>query len=156
MATFAAATLATQAAVVGATAAVVGTAVSLDASRDAAEASKERGQVASASQKNRDAAAIRQQAREERIRRAKIAQVSVATGTSGSSREFGATSALQTQFSASAGNVAGQQKTAEGISGLNQDIADANVRGAAGGALKSLGSMTFNAAGGFDNLFKGS
>lgn len=135
---------------------VVGTAVSIDATRDAAKASKERNKVQTASQKAQDSASLRQQARQERIRRAKILQAGENTGTSGSGREVGSIAALRTQVSANEARVAGQQNTAEGIGELNQDIADSQVQQALGQGIKSIGSSAFSATGGFDNLFKGS
>lgn len=135
---------------------VVGTAVSIDATRDAAKASKERNKVQTASQKAQDSAALRQQARQERIRRAKILQAGENTGSGASSREVGSIAALQTQVAANVGRVEGQQKTAEGIGKLNQDIADSQVQKGLGQGIKSIGSSAFSTTGGFDNLFKGS
>lgn len=135
---------------------VVGTAFSIDASKKSARASKERGKVVSAAQQNEDAAALRNQARQARIKRAKIAQTSENTGSGGSSRELGSISSLTTQVNANQARLSGQQNTAGAITGLNEDIADAQVQGAIGSSISSLGSSAFSATGGFDNLFKGS
>lgn len=140
--------------VVAAVTAVVGLAVSVDANNDAKEARKEANAVSSASQKNEDAARLRQQARAARIQRAKILQASEAQG--GGSRDSGAISSLSTQLGEQQGRIGGQQKTAQALGGLNQDLANANTQAAAGKVISSIGMNAFETSGGFDNLFKGS
>ena len=141
-------------AITAAATAIVGTAASIKSSRDAASAQRERGRVISASQRSEDAARLREHARAARRERARILQTSETLGIAGSSAETGAISALQTQVSANVARVSGQQKTAEGVSSLNQDLADAQVLGTLGRGVQSLGSQSFSAAGGFDNLFR--
>jgi len=141
-------------AITSAIVAVTGIAISAEAASKARKATKERGEVQSAEQRNRDAAALRQQAREERIKRARILQASEEAGTGGASREIGAVSALRTQVSANVGRIAGGQRTAAGISDLNQDIASAQAQQQLGAGLTSVGQFAFSEFDGFDNLFK--
>ena len=139
---------------VAAVAVVVGAAASIGSAVVSAKAQDKARDLKTASQRIEDASRIRKQAREARVRRSKILASAEATG--GGSRESGAVSSLSTQLSANVGRVAGQQKTAEALGGINQDIANAQVVGAAGSALQSVGSSAFSATGGFDNLFKDS
>lgn len=139
-------------AVVGAVAAVVGAGVQFKASRDVASAQRERGKVVGAQQRGEDRANLREQARQERIQRARIAQAAETTG--GGSREIGATASLSTQVSANVGRIRGQQTAAEGVSDLNQDIASAQVQKSLGAGIQQIGTTAFTTAGGFDTLFK--
>jgi hypothetical protein len=142
-------------AVTTAIAAVVGTAVSIDAANKSAAAQKERNKVTNATQKAEDARNIRQQAREERIRRAEILQASESTGASGSSAEAGAVASLGVQVAENKARVSGQQLAAQGIGQSNQAIADAQVQSQLGQSITSISSQAFSEAGGFDTLFKG-
>lgn len=142
-------------AVTTAIAAVVGTAVSIDAANKSASAQKERNKVTNATQKAEDARNIRQQAREERIRRAEILQASESTGASGSSAEAGAVASLGVQVAENKARVSGQQLAAQGIGQTNQAIADAQVQSQLGQSITSISSQAFSEAGGFDTLFKG-
>lgn len=135
---------------------VVGTAISVDASRKSAKVQEEQGKVQGASQKIEDASRLRKQAREARVQRSRILAQSEATGSGGSSREGGALASLGTQLDANKGRVAGQAKTADIMTGLNADLAGAQVQGAVGGVVAGIGMSGFQAQGGFDNLFKGS
>lgn len=144
------------AAIIAITGAAVGTAVSVDAANKSASAQKERNKVANATQKAEDARNIRQQVREERIRRAEILQASENTGASGSSAESGAVSSLSVQVAENKARVSGQQIAAAGIGRANQDIADAQVQSQLGQGLTEIGLQAFSEAGGFDSLFKGS
>lgn len=135
---------------------VVGTAVSVSANRKSAAAQKEQGKVQGASQKIEDASRLRKQAREARVTRARVLAQSEATGSSGSSREGGALASLGTQLNANIGRVAGQAQTADALTGLNSDIANAQVQAAVGSTISSIGMTGFQGQGGFDNLFKGS
>lgn len=137
---------------VAAVAAVVGTVTSISASQRQARLAEEAGEVSTASQKIEDAAQLRKQAREARVQRARILQASETTGSG--SRESGAISSLSTQLGEQQGRVAGQQATAEGLSGLNTGIAKAGVTKSLGQSVQSIGSYAFEKTGGFDNLFK--
>lgn len=139
--------------IVAALTAVVGLGISVSASAEQAGLTKEAGKITTASQKIEDAANIRRQAREARIQRARILQAAEESG--GGSRESGAISSLSTQLSEQKGRVAGQQATAETLSGINTGIAKAGVTKSLGGVVKAVGSFAFTESGGFDNLFKG-
>lgn len=132
----------------------IGTALQFKASVDAADAQEEASEISSAQQRIRDAEALRKQTRQAAVQRARIQQSAEATGTSGSSTETAALSSLSTQVSANVGRVRGQAQTADVLSGLNRDVADARMLSAAGGVIKSTGGQVFSAQGGFDNLFK--
>jgi hypothetical protein len=128
----------------------VGVAITVDASRKAAKAQKEQGKVQAASQKIEDASRLRKQAREARIQRARILAQSEATGATGSSAQGGALSSLGTQLNTNVSRVAGQAQTADALTELNSDLADAKLQGAYGSAIASVG----NAGGGLNNLFE--
>jgi len=136
---------------VAAVAAVVGTVASMQASSKQARLQKEAGAVSTAAQKAEDAAQLRRQAREARVQRARISQQAETSG--GGSREAGAISSLSTQLGAQQGRLAGQQATAESLSGINNQIAQTQELAAFGGALTVLG-MSSGAAKGFENLFE--
>ena len=140
--------------VVAAVAAVAGLAVSVDANEKQASASRERGRVSGAAQRIEDNKNLREQARKTRIRQAQIDAASETQGTSGSSSSIGASSVLNTQVSSNVSRVSGQQLASQGISNLNSDIANAQNRGAIGGAISNIGTSAFDKLGGFDNLFK--
>jgi hypothetical protein len=133
--------------------AVVGIGVSAKGQSDARREQKEGRAVQSAAQLNEDIAAQRRSAREERIKRAQILQAAEGTGASGSSKQVGAISSLTQQAAANISRQGGQQLASEGISKVNQNIADAQTLQAFGGALKQVGGSAFKATGGFDNLF---
>lgn len=135
--------------------AVVGLGVSIKSSNDAKDAREEAQAVQGATQRNEDAAALRRAAREERIRRAQITQAATSTGAGGSSLESGAIASLSQQTASNIARVGGQQLAAQGISQANQDLADARTLGAVGQSLTNLGNQSFQASGGFDNLFRG-
>ena len=133
---------------------VAGTAISLKGTADAASASKERGKIQTASQRNEDVSRNRQAARQARIKRAQIEQAAEGLGTSASSSTGGAVGSLSTQVSENKARLEGQQLTAQAISKQNQNVSDAQVTQAFGGAVSSVASAAFSATGGFDNLFK--
>lgn len=135
---------------------VVGTAVSIDASRKSAVASKEKGQVMSAQQRVQDRSTQRQAARAARIKQSQIAQAAETSGVAGSSSEASAQASLSTQVAANQARISGQQLGAANITSLNADMADAQVQGAIGAGITSVGSFAFSASGGFDSLFKDS
>lgn len=127
-------------------------AVNANVNANRAEATqKEQGRVSAAAQKIEDASRLRKQAREARIQKARILQASEESG--GGSRESGAISSLGTQLGANQGRMAGQQNTANTMTGLNQDLANSNKNIALSNSIKGLGMQAFNTAGGFDTLF---
>lgn len=110
--------------------AVVGTYFAFEAkedAKDAARAQKEANRVTTAQQKVTDIEARRQKVREARVRRAKIEQASANLGTQGSSGEIGSLGALTTLTQTSLAQSKGVQKTAETVSVLSQEAADAQI-----------------------------
>lgn len=102
----------------------------------------------------------RRQVREERVRRARIIQASVNTGTASSSGEAGALGALSTNLSGGLGASVGGEARAGRIGGFLQQSANAQAgiqRGqntaALGNQIYGLGSTIFSAAGGFGTMF---
>ncbi len=132
---------------------VVGTAITVDANKASQRASKRRAETVSASQKNADAAALRQQARETRKERARVLQASQNLGTVGSSKEAGAIADISGQQAASFSNVSAQQLASAGISAESQKMADANTRAGYGQVISKAGAFAFSETGGFDSLF---
>lgn len=141
-------------AVTAAVAAVVGTTASVVGQAKSASAQREAGRISSAQQRIEDRNTRREQARQERIRRAQILQSGEALGTTGSSTESGAISSLSTQVSANSARLEGQSTAAQAITAQNQNAANAQVVGTLGRGVQTLGSQAFSEAGGFDELFK--
>ena len=139
---------------VAAVAAVIGLGVNVATTAKSNRLQKEKGEVVSATQRSEDASRLRVQARQARVERARILQVSETAG--GGSREGGGIASLSTQLSANQARVSGQQQAAQVIGSINQDIAQTQVTKAVGQVVQSVGSFAFAEAGGFDNLFKGS
>jgi hypothetical protein len=127
--------------------------LTIGAQRRQAAAQREQGAISTATQQARDAANLRQQAREERVQRARILAASESQGAG--SRTVGATSALGTQVASSQSNVLGQQASVEAINRQSNIISKAQLDQALGKAIISTATTAFNAGGGFDNLFKG-
>lgn len=144
------------AAVIAAVAVGAGTAISIDASRDQAKIAKEKGKQQSAQQRVQDRSTQRQAARSARIKQSQIAQAAETSGVAGSSSEASAQASLSTQVAANQARISGQQLGAANITSLNADMADAQVQGAIGAGITSVGSFAFSASGGFDDLFKDS
>lgn len=91
---------------------------------------------------------VRQQVREERIRRATIMQSAQNTGVGGSSGELGSLGALQTSIGANIGSMARQQASANAVGNLMQSAADKEAAGARGAAIGSFASSVFSAGSG--------
>lgn len=138
----------------GAVLAVAGTLYSAKQGSDAASAARERNRVATASQQNQDTAALRRQARQARIQRARMLAASESIGAGGSSAQTGGVASLAQQSASGAANIASQQHTAGVIGGLNQDIAGSQQRAGYGQVVSGIGNQVFQAKGGFDNLFR--
>lgn len=132
---------------------VAGTAIQVDANKASQRASKRQRETTAASQKNQDAAALRQKVREQRIKQAQIAQASEGLGVSGSSMQTGATSSLAQQTAGSFANVSAQQMTVAGINRESDKIASAQTRAGYGKIVSDVGSFAFSQMGGFDALF---
>lgn len=124
----------------------VGVASAYEQSRQASAAAKDRkraGQVSQAEQAAQQTANRRQQIREERVRRAQIVQSSVNTGVSGSSGELGSQSALGSLISGNVAATSRQVNSSAAIGNLQQNAADADLKGATWGAIGSIGSSIF-------------
>jgi len=108
----------------------------------------------------------RQQLREERVRRGKLMQAGVNTGTAYSSGEAGAAGGLSTQLSSNLGSNLGAVQAATNISNNSQEAATImgnaenaarsnNVQASIWSGVGSLGGSVFQASGGFNSLFSG-
>ena len=109
------------------------------------EDAEEVGKAEAAAQRNEQ---IRQQVREERIRRATIMQGAQNTGVSASSGELGSLGALQTSIGANIGSMARQQASANAVGNLMQSAADKEAAGARGAAIGNFASSVFSAGAG--------
>lgn len=116
--------------------------------KSAAKSRKEAGRVSQAEQAAAQTASRRQQIREERVRRAQITQSSVNTGVSGSSGELGSQSALGSLISGNLAATSRQTNASAGITSLQQNAADADLRGATAGAISGIGGSIFGLAAG--------
>lgn len=87
-----------------------------EAQKDAAAEQKEANKIKTAQQKAADLAAIRQKAREARIRRAQIIAAAEGAGVSGSSGESGAISGVTQNFGIQTAFQAGQAQASQAIS----------------------------------------
>lgn len=132
--------------------------------RRSAEANRRAQEGAQSEQRAANAQAAaedrRRQVREERVRRARIIQSSVNTGTTSSSGEAGALGALSTGLSQGLGASVGGEARAGRIGGFLQDAASASAgiqrgqqRTALGNQIYGIGSTIFGAAGGFGTMF---
>lgn len=104
---------------------------------------------------------MRQQAKEERIRRARIMQSAENTGTDVSSGVSGALGALSSNLSSNIGSNLGSFRAGQNIGMYNQAAADAQTRAgnymsrsSMWGQIGSFGTSMFGAAGGFNTLIK--
>ncbi len=155
-------------AAIAAAAAVAGTAVSISAQdsarKQAHQAADEQRKVRSeqmAANAQQAAEAQRQQVREARVRRARILQSGVNSGTEFSSGEMGSLGSLATGFSENTGNIAGGYDRGVAISNYSQNAADftfasqsSQQTAATASQVSQLGGSIFNAAGGFNTLGK--
>tara|TARA_R110000737_G_scaffold281613_3_gene288220 strand:- start:441 stop:872 length:432 start_codon:yes stop_codon:yes gene_type:complete len=118
--------------------AAAGTVASGIQARKASKARREGQAVSTASGNIRDKLARRRNAREERVRRARLVQQSETAGATGSSGMIGATSALGASFGASAAAQRGDAMGAMGISAANERAASATSKGQLFGSLADL------------------
>mgnify|MGYP005989381607 CR=1 FL=1 len=93
--------------------------------RKASRAQKRANAIATAQGQADDAAKRRANVRKERVRRAQVLQASQAQGTTGSSGEIGAQSALTTGVASANAAIRGTQNTNMFVSQFNQVAADA-------------------------------
>lgn len=153
-------------AMVGLAVAAVGTAGSLymqsqanSAAQDAAKAQRKAAGVQVAQNASQAAAERRQQAREERIKRAQIMQAAENTGTASSSGEVGALGGMNTQLGANIGFNQSMINLGRQQTQFSQMAADANTRanqysnyGSMFQQAGSLGSGLFSSVGGWKAL----
>jgi hypothetical protein len=88
----------------------------------------------------------RQQVRQDRIKRAQIAQSAQNSGVSMSSGEFGAGGALSTQIGNNIGSISEGQNTANGVSARLQSAQNASNQAATFAQVGQLASSTFSFA----------
>lgn len=96
--------------------------------RDAAKVQKESTAVSSASEQVASRTQTRQQVREDRIRRAQLAQQAENTGAGGSSGLAGTAAALSTNLAVNQAYTAGSAATANNLTSLNQQATDLNLQ----------------------------
>ncbi len=128
--------------------------------RAAAEVQKQAQLEQKAGQAQQAAAERRMQVREERMRRARIAQSSASTGVAGSSGALGAAGGLSSQFASNLGFNLGAQASASRLSDFGQQAADHLTAAQSKmntanqfGQIAGLSTSIFGAAGGFNSLF---
>lgn len=104
----------------------------------------------------------RAQIREERIRRARITQASINTGTAGSSGELGSIGNLATQLNTNIGMNLGAINASNNISQFNQNAADFEAsaqdnlfKAGTWGQVSQSAMSLFGASGGFSSMFSG-
>lgn len=105
--------------------------------------------VSNATETNRNAVSRRAAAKEARLRRARIVNSSANSGTTGSSGEIGATSAINASFGAAVAQQQADILAAKGLTNINDNIA--NIQGDAQNKINSIESK-FNQFSGFLNL----
>ena len=108
--------------------AVVGGAAAHEQSRKAASQAKKGRKTARAGEAAVEAQNIRQQVREERVRRAQIIAASETSGASGSSSEAGSLSALRTSVGSNIAFSKGQTEVSDAVSRKLQQSADSTTR----------------------------
>lgn len=130
-----------------------------DAAYASAQEQKKAGQESKARNAAQAASERRQQIREARVRAARIQQAGENTGTAGSSAEFGALGAINTQLQSNTAFNVGQVSSANRTSDFLQNAADFNTQmqqelasAAVGKTVSDIGSSIFSASGGFSNF----
>lgn len=106
----------------------------------AARLQKKAAATSSAEQRAQQQAALRQQVRAERVRKAQIIQASQNDGVTNSSGSLGAQSSLGSMIEGNIASLTRQGNTATAISGYNQGAADATARGNMWGQIGSVAS----------------
>lgn len=122
------------------------------ASNEAAKDQKEANKVKTATQRAADIAAMRQKAREERVRRARIQQAAENTGVGGSSGEVGALSAIQTNLASANAFQAGTAAAAGSVTRRLNSAAGHEQDAAKWGQIQGIANTVFGATGG--SLYK--
>lgn len=109
------------------------------AAKEAANERKRSERTAQNARMNKEFETRRQQIRQERVRRAQIAQQSENTGVTMSSGQIGAESAINTQVGANISAIRGDTLASQAIGYYNQKAADADFRGQVAQATGQLG-----------------
>jgi uncharacterized membrane protein YebE (DUF533 family) len=112
--------------------------------QQAANAQKKAGQVQQAEQTAQKQNEIRNQVRQDRIKRAQILQSSQNSGVSMSSGSIGSQGALGTQIGTNIGQISRNASSMQGVSFFNQQSADASSRAATFGQVAGLATSGFN------------
>lgn len=136
--------MATGIAIAGAVAAIVGTGVSVYSSIRAAKAQKKARKVQSRRYREDQRRQRRQQLREGRIRRAAALNTGVQIGGDDSSSLAGGLASLSSQVSGNLATSHRDTRFSETMSGIKQDISDAQQLGELGGAVAKLGGTAFS------------
>lgn len=118
------------------------------ASNEAAKDQKEANKVKTATQKAADIAAMRQKAREERVKRARIQQAAENAGVGGSSGEVGALSAIQTNLASARAFQAGTAAASGSITNRLNSAASHEQDAAKWGAIGQVANTVFSATSG--------
>lgn len=108
------------------------------AAKKAADAQREQNNIATAAEKNKNAAARRRALREARIRQSQVQQASVNSGVTYSSGELGALAAISTNTSAAIGEQGADVLTSEGITRQSNIEAKAISTAKRWGAISSI------------------
>lgn len=119
-----------------------------EASRESAKEQKEANKVKTASQKAADLAAVRQKAREARIRRAQILANAENAGVAGSSGETGAVAGVTQNFGIQTAFQAGQSSASSAISGHLNEAAKYEADANKWQMIGSIANSVFGATGG--------
>lgn len=127
--------------------AVLSTAFSAQQQRKAAKAQEEASKQASAAEQVSQQQQTRQQIRQNRVRRAQLAQAASSSGAGTSSAASGTAAGLSTDLASNLAFQQGQINTANNITSLNQQAADANARAQLGSSVTSLALFGANRAG---------
>lgn len=129
--------------------AAVGTKMQMDKADEAAEKQKEAQHIREGQEGAADAASTRQQIRKERVRRAQILAGASNSGVSGSSSEATTIGGLQSTVASNLAFQNSQAGFAKAGSKVMGDIADIQASSAKIGAITSLASSAFGAAGSY-------
>lgn len=119
-----------------------------EASNEAAKEQKEANKVKTAQQKAADLAAVRQKAREARIRRAQILANAENAGVAGSSGETGAVAGVTQNFGIQTAFQAGQSSASSAISGHFNEAAKYEADANRWQMIGSIANSVFGATGG--------
>lgn len=139
----------TEVAIAGLIVSALATGASMQQQRKAAKEQKKANKIQTNRELAADAENIRQQVREERIRKAQILQGAENSGTSGSSGTTTAVGALQTETGGNIANIRSDQRAAMSVANRMQSAADAKARANTFASVADLAMTGANAANSF-------